>query len=142
MGPMVGLPLPNFIHPDHNVTAFAVLQLILTLPIVYIGRSFYTVGFKALIKGHPNMDSLIAIGTSAAILQGIVMTVLLATGKIVVHQGHHPDLYFEISRGYLGINHIRKIFGSSVKRQNVRSNKKTNGFSTKNRSCYSSRPRS
>lgn len=81
MGPMIGLPIPSVLDPVHHADRFAIVQLLLTLPIVYVGRSFYTVGFKALFKGHPNMDSLIAIGTSAAVLQGIVMTYLLATGR-------------------------------------------------------------
>ena len=51
---------------------FAVIQLLLTLPVVYLGRDFYKVGFKALFKGHPNMDSLIAIGTGAALAQANV----------------------------------------------------------------------
>lgn len=94
MGPMIGLPIPSVLDPVHHADRFAIVQLLLTLPIVYVGRSFYTVGFKALFKGHPNMDSLIAIGTSAAVLQGIVMTYLLATGRVMIHHGH-PDLYFE-----------------------------------------------
>lgn len=97
MGPMLpfgGLPLPEFLDPVANTVTFAVTQLILTLPVVFLGQSFYQVGFKSLFKGHPNMDSLIAIGTSAALLQGIVMTVLLAIGQVQVHHGH-PDLYFE-----------------------------------------------
>lgn len=97
MGPMLpfgGLPLPEFLNPMTNAMNFAVIQLLLTLPVVYLGRDFYKVGFKALFKGHPNMDSLIAIGTGAALVQGIVMTGLLVSGQL--HVGHgHPDLYFE-----------------------------------------------
>ncbi|MFV8785529.1 heavy metal translocating P-type ATPase [Aerococcus urinaeequi] len=97
MGPMLpfgGLPLPEFLNPMTNAVNFAVIQLLLTLPVVYLGRDFYKVGFKALFKGHPNMDSLIAIGTGAALVQGIVMTGLLVSGQL--HVGHgHPDLYFE-----------------------------------------------
>src|SRR5699024_2890078 len=97
MGPMLpfgGLPLPEFLNPMTNAMNFAVIQLLLTLPVVYLGRDFYKVGFKALFKGHPNMDSLIAIGTGAALVQGIVMTGLLVSGQLHVGQGH-PDLYFE-----------------------------------------------
>lgn len=97
MGPMLpfgGLPLPEFLNPMTNAMNFAVIQLLLTLPVVYLGRDFYKVGFKALFKGHPNMDSLIAIGTGAALVQGIVMTGLLVSGQL--HVGHgHPDSYFE-----------------------------------------------
>ena len=69
MGPMLpwgGLPLPAFLNPAHQSVRYALTQLSLTLPVVYLGRSFYVRGFKNLLGRHPNMDSLIAIGTSAA----------------------------------------------------------------------------
>lgn len=97
MGPMLpwgGLPLPAFLNPAHQSVRYALTQLALTLPVVFLGRSFYIRGFKNLVAGHPNMDSLIAIGTSA-LLQGIIMTGLLAQGKVTVHHGGHPELYFE-----------------------------------------------
>lgn len=98
MGPMLpwgGLPLPEILNPAHQSVTYALVQIVLTLPVVYLGRAFYSKGFTNLFRGHPNMDSLIAIGTSAALLQGIVMTVLLAMGKVTVHHGGHPELYFE-----------------------------------------------
>ncbi len=98
MGPMLpwgGLPLPEALNPAHHPVAYALVQIALTLPVVYLGRAFYSKGLTNLFRGHPNMDSLIAIGTSAALLQGIVMTVLLAMGKVTVHHGGHPELYFE-----------------------------------------------
>ncbi len=98
MGPMLpwgGLPLPAFLNPAHQSGRYALAQILLTLPVVYLGRSFYVRGFKNLLAGHPNMDSLIAIGTSAALLQGLVMTLLLSLGKVAVHHGGHPELYFE-----------------------------------------------
>ena len=98
MGPMLpwgGLPLPAFLNPAHQTVRYALTQLLLTLPVVYLGRSFYIRGLKNLLAGHPNMDSLIAIGTSAALLQGIIMTGLLAQGTVTVHHGGHPELYFE-----------------------------------------------
>lgn len=98
MGPMLpwgGLPLPEALNPAHQPVAYALVQITLTLPVVYLGRAFYSKGFVNLFRGHPNMDSLIAIGTTAALLQGVVMTGLLATGKVAVHHGGHPELYFE-----------------------------------------------
>lgn len=98
MGPMLpwgGLPLPSFLHPAHSAAAYALTQLFLLLPVLYLGRSFYSNGLKNLFRGHPNMDSLVAIGTSAAVLQGLVMTVLLFLGRVTVHHGGHPELYFE-----------------------------------------------
>lgn len=94
MGPMVpggGLPLPAFLHQP---LVFALVQLFLTLPVMYIGRAFYQKGFKTLFAGHPNMDSLIAVGTSAALVQGLIMTVLIVTGQADLSHGH-PELYFE-----------------------------------------------
>ncbi|MGT2715019.1 heavy metal translocating P-type ATPase [Streptococcus respiraculi] len=73
----------------------ALVQLVLVLPIVYLGRAFYQKGLKTLVKGHPNMDSLIAIGTGAALLQGIAMTGLLSLGKVEVAHGDHAELYLE-----------------------------------------------
>ncbi|MGT2754693.1 heavy metal translocating P-type ATPase [Streptococcus ovis] len=98
MGPMLpwgGLPLPEALNPAHHPVAYALVQIALTLPVVYLGRAFYSKGLTNLFRGHPNMDSLIALGTSAALLQGIVMTILLAMGKVTVHHGGHPELYFE-----------------------------------------------
>jgi len=78
---MVGIPLPNFISPMHSPGAFAVIQLFLTVPIVICGFHFYVKGFPALFRGHPNMDSLIAIGTTAAIGYSAFNTVLILTGR-------------------------------------------------------------
>ncbi|NQI34661.1 heavy metal translocating P-type ATPase [Streptococcus suis] len=94
MGPMLpggGLPLPAFLHQP---LTFTLVQLFLTLPVMYIGRAFYQKGFKTLFAGHPNMDSLIAVGTSAALVQGLIMTVLIARGQADLSHGH-PELYFE-----------------------------------------------
>ncbi|MGC4389149.1 hypothetical protein ABXW34_25210, partial [Streptococcus suis] len=67
---MVNLPLLQWLHEP---MMFALAQFILLLPIVYLGRSFFTKGFQTLLAGHPNMDSLIALGTSSAIAQGLIM---------------------------------------------------------------------
>ncbi len=91
MGPMLGMPLPDFISPEHNVSLFAVVQLLLTLPVMYVGKHFYIKGYKALFKRIPNMDSLIAIGTSAAVIYSIYATVMIVLGD--AHFQH--SLYFE-----------------------------------------------
>lgn len=91
MGHMLGLPLPEIINPHHNPLNFAVTQLILTIPIVAAGYKFYTVGFKTLIKGSPNMDSLIALGTSAAVVYGIYVVIMISKG----YSDYYMDLYFE-----------------------------------------------
>lgn len=66
MGPMVGMPLPNIVDPMINAFNFSLLQLILTLPIMVVSWEYFQKGFKTLFKGHPNMDSLIALGTTAS----------------------------------------------------------------------------
>ncbi len=65
---LMGLPLPLWLNPMHNPVPFAVLQFALCTPVVWIGRKYFIVGFRNLVKGNPNMDSLIALGTSAAYL--------------------------------------------------------------------------
>ncbi|MBU5595120.1 heavy metal translocating P-type ATPase [Amphibacillus sp. MSJ-3] len=91
MGPMVGLPLPLIIDPDANAIYFATLQLILTAPVIALGWSYYTGGYKALFKGHPNMDSLIALGTSAAVLYSLVATFHVWAGD----PSYSHELYYE-----------------------------------------------
>ncbi len=91
MGPMIGLSIPKAISPDMFPLRFALVQLLLLLPVMYAGRRFYIVGYKTLILGNPNMDSLIAVGTSAAFIYGIYAIVKIFFGD--VQWVHH--LYFE-----------------------------------------------
>lgn len=91
MGPMVGLPgIPGFTLESQPFN-FALLQIVLTIPVVWVGKHFYTKGFKTLIKGMPNMDSLIAVGTTAAILYSLYATFMIAGGNM--HYVH--SLYYE-----------------------------------------------
>lgn len=91
MGHMLGMPLPGFISPENNPLWFAILQLILTLPVVFVGRSFYIKGIRSLMHLSPNMDTLIAIGTGAALLYSIYSVIMIAAGNS--HYVH--ELYFE-----------------------------------------------
>ena len=91
MGSMIGLPLPAFLDSRAHPIIFVLAQLLLTLPAIGIGRGFYTRGFRNLAKRHPNMDSLIAVGTSAAFLYSLYSVVQVLSGYYsFVHQ-----LYFE-----------------------------------------------
>lgn len=92
MGHMVPfpMPLPRFLDMHHNPLNFALAQMILTTIILYNGRKFYLVGFKSLFRGHPNMDSLVAIGTGSAFLYSLVMTVSISVNDNAVH-----NLYYE-----------------------------------------------
>lgn len=91
MGHMIGLPLPRVIDPHYAPLAFAVVQLVLTLPVVIGGRNFYINGFGSLVKGHPNMDTLVAIGTFSALLYGIYALVRIAMGDV----SFAGNLFFE-----------------------------------------------
>jgi Cu+-exporting ATPase len=94
MGPMVSwwnVPIPEFLTPMRYPLNYAILQLSLTIPVIAVGYKFYTVGYKALIKRSPNMDSLIAIGTTAAVLYSIYSLIAIATGTF----GAVDNLYFE-----------------------------------------------
>lgn len=81
MGHMIGLPLPAFFDPMQSPIPFAVTQLILTLLVLFIGRSFFIDGYKALFRGHPTMDSLVALGTSAAFVYSFYATLMIFVGK-------------------------------------------------------------
>jgi Cu+-exporting ATPase len=80
MGHMLGLPLASMLHPTSHPLNFALIQIALVLPALWAGRKFYMVGTKALIRRAPNMDSLIAIGTSSAMVYSLWSTIQIAGG--------------------------------------------------------------
>ena len=93
MGPMVGMPLPNIVDPMINAFNFSLLQLILTLPIMVVSWEYFQKGFKTLFKGHPNMDSLIALGTASAFVYSLAATIRTGLGY-----GNFSDLlYYEVA---------------------------------------------
>ena len=111
MGSMVGLPLPGFLDHMAHPLVFVLSQLLLTLPAVWIGRGFYQRGFRNLIKRHPNMDSLIAVGTSAAFFYS-----LYSVGQVFL--GHHAfvhQLYFESVAVIIALVLLGKYLESSAK---------------------------
>lgn len=94
MTPMISwhpFPIPSFFDPMHHPLNYAIMQAILTVPIVLVGYRFYTTGFKAIINRGPNMDSLIAMGTSAAIIYSLYSVYIISTGDVSALDG----LYFE-----------------------------------------------
>ena len=99
MGHMMGLPIPHFFHGTENALSFAFTQLLLTLPVAYLNRSYFQIGFKTLFRGSPNMDSLVAIGSAASILYGIFaiyqMSYGLGHGDLERVRQYAMDLYFE-----------------------------------------------
>ncbi len=96
MGSHWGLPLPAWLDPHFSPLTFALVQLVLTLPVVWSGRDFYRIGLPLLVKGTPNMDSLVAMGTGAALLYSLWSTVeiAVATTPEAVHAGV-MGLYYE-----------------------------------------------
>ncbi|MCI8814268.1 MAG: heavy metal translocating P-type ATPase, partial [Lachnospiraceae bacterium] len=112
MGHMVPIPmpLPDMIDMHHNPLNFALTQLILTVCILICGRKFYIVGFKTLFRGHPNMDSLVAIGTGSAFLYSLVMTVMIPSDPSAVH-----NLYYESSAVVVTLVMLGKYMESKSK---------------------------
>ena len=99
MGHMLGAPLPAFLLGTENAVAFGLTQLLLTLPIMYLNDKYYKVGFQTLLRRAPNMDSLIAVGSSAAVIYGVFalyqMGYGLGHGDLELVEQYHMDLYFE-----------------------------------------------
>ena len=99
MGHMLGAPLPSFLVGMENALAFGLTQLLLTLPILYINDTYYKVGLKTLWHRAPNMDSLIAVGSAAAVIYGIFAIYQigygLGHGDMELVERYHMDLYFE-----------------------------------------------
>ncbi len=99
MGSMYGAPLPQWLSGHANAISFALVQFLLCLPIMYINRHYYEKGFSTLLHGAPNMDSLIAVGSTAAIVYGVFaifrMSWGMGNGDMALVAKYHMDLYFE-----------------------------------------------
>lgn len=99
MGPMLGLPVPAFLLGLENAGTMALVQLLLTLPVLYVNRQYFQMGLKTLWKRSPNMDSLIAIGSGAAVLYGVFalfrIVYGLGHGQLDLVARYSHDLYFE-----------------------------------------------
>lgn len=116
MSTMLGqfsLPLPEFIHPDVNPKNFAIAQILFTIPVIYLGRGFYTRGIRTLIKRVPNMDSLVAVGTGAALIYSAYNTIEVFMGD--AHAVHH--LYYESAAVIIALIMLGKYMESMSKGQ-------------------------
>ncbi len=95
----IGMPVIPIFHGSKNAITFAFTQLLILLPIVYLNRSYFVVGFKRLFTGKPNMDSLIAIGASASIIYGIFSIYMIGygfgTSSLPIVEKYSKDIYFE-----------------------------------------------
>ena len=119
MGHMWGWPFLNVFHGAENGITFALTQMLLTLPIMYVNRKYYITGFKTLFHGAPNMDSLIAIGSGAAFVYGIIAIYCIGYGlghgnKEFAHS-YMMNLYFESAAMILALITLGKFLESRAK---------------------------
>lgn len=121
MGEMINLPIPSWLRGVENAITFAMVQLLLTIPVVYVNRKYYQVGFKTLFRGSPNMDSLIAIGSSAGLLYGIWAIFRIGYGlghnQLDIVQQYSMDLYFETAAMILALITLGKYLEARSKGQ-------------------------
>ncbi|MFR8009139.1 MAG: heavy metal translocating P-type ATPase, partial [Gordonibacter urolithinfaciens] len=119
MGHMFGWPLPGFLLGERNIMAFGLTQLLLLAPVVFVNFKFFRVGFKTLFRGAPNMDSLIALGSTAATVYGVyaLYRIAYALGAGDVHGAHAAgmDLYFESAAMILTLITLGKYFEARAK---------------------------
>ena len=117
MGHMISLPLPMWYH--NNAMMAALLQLFLTIPPVYLNRSYYSRGFKALLHRAPNMDSLIAVGSAAALIYGVAVLFLMADamgrGDTAAIAKYSHSLYFESAAMILTLVTLGKFLETRAK---------------------------
>ena len=119
MGHMWGWPFLSVFHGAENGITFALTQMLLTLPIMYVNRKYYITGFKTLFHGAPNMDSLIAIGSGAAFVYGIIAIYCIGYGlghgdKEFAHS-YMINLYFESAAMILALITLGKFLESRAK---------------------------
>ena len=121
MGHMLHWPLPFFLAGEENSLVLALLQLLLTIPVIVINQRYFKVGFKTLLHRSPNMDSLIAVGSGAAFVYGLVQifTACAAAGRLDMHTAHAAamDLYFESSAMILTLISLGKYFETRSRRK-------------------------
>ena len=119
MGPMIHLPTPGIFHGREGAIIFAFSQFLLALPVVYINRDFYISGFKGLKNRAPNMDSLVAIGSLAALVYGIFAIYMMAygfgQGDMELVDAYRHNLYFESSAMILTLITVGKYLEEKSK---------------------------
>lgn len=119
MGHMVGAPTPHVFHGSENALLFALVQFFLTLPAVYLNRVYFSRGLKALWNKAPNMDSLIAVGSGASLIYGVVallrMSYAMGHGQWDVVQLYSQNLYFESAAMILTLITLGKFLETRAK---------------------------
>ncbi len=121
MGHMIGLPLPSFLTGTANAVSYALVQLLLCVPIIYVNRSYFINGFKRLFKLSPNMDSLIAVGSGASLIYGFFvifrMSYALGAGYIETVEAYMHNLYFEAAGMILALVTVGKYLEAISERR-------------------------
>ncbi|MBQ7116293.1 MAG: heavy metal translocating P-type ATPase [Clostridia bacterium] len=119
MGHMAGLPLPHFLHGTENALLNAIIQMLLVIPVMIINKKFFISGFKGLVKRAANMDSLVALGSSASFLYGVFAVVMMAyaapRGNLEVLEHYSHELYFESSAMILTLVTVGKFLETRSK---------------------------
>ena len=119
MGHIVGLPAPAWYHGEQNAMIAALVQFFLTLPVIFLNRSYFTRGLKALWHRSPNMDSLIAVGAGAALVYGVAVLFLMANamghGDWTAVKEYGGDLYFESAAMILTLVTLGKFLETRAK---------------------------
>ncbi len=119
MGHMLGWPLPDLLVSHENVMVFALAQLFLTLPVMYLNRKYFENGFKTLLHGAPNMDTLVAMGSTAAagysVSQLFVMGCAMGRGDMAQAHDCAMNLYFEAAAMILALVTIGKYMETRSK---------------------------
>ncbi|MCD8391309.1 MAG: heavy metal translocating P-type ATPase [Firmicutes bacterium] len=119
MGHMMGWPLPEFVHGAKHAIVFALTQLLLLIPIIFINAKYYKTGFKALWRRSPNMDSLISLGSGAAVVYGVYamfkIAYALGYGDFETVGTFMHDLYFESAGTILALISLGKFFEARAK---------------------------
>lgn len=119
MGPMIGLPLPAFFSGPGGAFASALTQFLLAAPVVFVNFTFYRMGMKTLFAGAPNMDSLIALGSGAAMIFGVYalykMAFALGAGDMETARHFGEHLYFESAAMILTLITLGKFFEARAK---------------------------
>ena len=127
MGHMLNFPLPEFLHPNMHPITFSLTQFLLSIPIVFVGKGFFSRGIKALKSLSPNMDSLIAIGTGAALTYSILGTFFILQGdnSYVMH------LYYESADVIIALVMLGKFLEGRSKRKTSEAIKKLGNLRAK-----------
>lgn len=119
MGQMLDLPLPGILRGHENAPAFAFTQFLLVIPVVMVNGKYYRMGFKTLFKGAPNMDSLIAIGSAAALIYGVFAIYRIGYGlghmDMALVERYSMDLYFESAAMILTLITLGKYLETRAK---------------------------